>query len=59
LPAGLGWFGGLVHAAGLDVGGSLQALQPGDLGPLFADDLLQSRDFADKLNQQGFKLRTA
>jgi hypothetical protein len=59
LPFRLGQFAGLVHAAGLDAGRSLQALQPGDLLALLTDDLLQCRDFAIQLNQQGFKLCTA
>jgi hypothetical protein len=56
LPIRICRFGGLVHAAGLDVGWPLQALQPRDLFPLFANNLLQSCDFAKHLDQQRFKL---
>src|SRR4051794_25935414 len=55
LPPGLCRFGGLIHAAGFDIRWPLQALQPGNLFALLADNLLQSRNLAQQFDQQGFK----
>ena len=54
--AGLLRFRAFVHAAWLDRGTTLQALQAGDFVTLIGHDLLQRRDLREQFDQQSFKL---
>ena len=56
LLAGLGWFGGLVHAAGFDIRAAFQALQPGDLFTQFDHGLLEGGHFSQQFDNQFLQL---
>jgi hypothetical protein len=52
LPTGLRRFGGRIHTTGFDVGWPLQALQPGNLGPLLDNQLLERGNLGQQHDHQ-------
>jgi hypothetical protein len=52
LPIRLWRFGGLVHTTGLDARWPFQALQPGDLGSLLTNQLLEGGNLAQQHRHQ-------
>src|ERR1700679_1801735 len=57
--SGFRWLGTFVHAAGFDIGATLQAFQTGDFLAQFGDGPRQGGDFSEQFDQQSLKLWTA